>query len=83
MTKRIDRINLENENKETLILKWKQLRSEFFNLLDEDMEKFEKLHGRHPLYDSVVKHFDKNFKEINQIVESEINELLKNKAANQ
>lgn len=66
----------EKMTKEKLAAQWKRLRSEYFNLLNEDIEKFEKLHGEHPLYDSVVKHFDKSFKEINQIVESEITRFL-------
>jgi len=60
------------ETKETLIIQWKQLRGNFFNLLGEDIVKFEKAYASHPLYDSVLKHFDKSFMEVNQIAESEI-----------
>jgi len=62
---------------EELITDWKNLRVKFFNVLEEDMEKFEKLYSEHPLFDSVVKHFDKSFREVNQVAESEIEHFLK------
>ncbi|MEA3290385.1 MAG: hypothetical protein U9Q04_09435 [Campylobacterota bacterium] len=68
--------NIKIKNK--LILQWKQLRGEFFNVFEEDIKKFEKKHGENPLYDSVVKHFDKSFREINQLAESEIDLFLQN-----
>lgn len=74
--------NIENDNKykEKLIFQWKQLRVEFFNVLEEDIEKFEKKHGKNPLYHSVVKHFDKSFREVNQIAQNEINIFLNSKS---
>ena len=60
------------KTKEQLISEWKLLRGRFFNLLGEDKVKFEKLCKNHPFYESVVKHFDKSFTEVNQIAESEI-----------
>ena len=67
-----------NKTKNNLIIQWKQLRGEFFNVFDEDIKKFEKRHSSHPLYHSVMKHFDKSFKDVNQIAESEIDKLLNN-----
>lgn len=69
----------EQKTKEKLILQWKRLRGSFFIKYEEDMPKFEKLHKDDPLYDSVIKHFDKDFKQINQIAQIEIEEFLKNK----
>ncbi|MEA3353769.1 MAG: hypothetical protein U9Q33_08150 [Campylobacterota bacterium] len=68
--------NIKIKNK--LILQWKQLRGEFFNVFEEDIKKFEKKHGENVLYDSVVKHLDKSFREINQIVETEIDLFMQN-----
>jgi hypothetical protein len=68
---------MNTNQKEKLITEWKQLRGKFFNLLNEDTKKFEKAHIKHPLYRSVVKHFDKSFMEVNQIAESEIDIFLK------
>jgi hypothetical protein len=62
---------------EELITEWKNLRVKFFNILEEDMGKFEKIYSEHPLFDSVVKHFDKSFREVNQVAESEIEHFLK------
>ena len=63
---------MSNQTKEKLVIEWKQLRGNFFNLLDEDKKKFEKAYSHHPLYESVIKHFDKSFMQINQIADSEI-----------
>ena len=70
---------MRDKTQDELVKEWKNLRVKFFNVLNEDAVKFEKLHGNHPLYDSVVKHFDKNFKQINQIVQNEIEIFLDNK----
>jgi len=67
---------MENINREKLIIEWKQIRGNFFNLLQEDEKKFKKAYENHPLYDSVMKHFDKSFMEVNQIAESEIDIFL-------
>lgn len=67
---------MNNKTKDELIREWKLLRGKFFNILEEDFKKFEKEHGNHPLFDSVVKHFNSSFKEVNQIAESEINNYL-------
>lgn len=66
------------KTKEQLIIEWKQLRGNFFNLLREDKIKFEKSYNKHPLYSSVLKHFDKSFMDINQIAESEIDFFMNN-----
>lgn len=65
------------ESKEKLINEWKLLRVKYFNIYEEDRIKFDKLCSHHPLYNSVVKHFDKSFKEVNQIAVQEIEEYLK------
>jgi len=62
--------------KEELIVEWKQLRGNFFNLFNEDRIKFEKNYSNHSLYSSVIKHFDKSFTEINQLAELEIDSFL-------
>ncbi len=67
---------MNNKTKEKLIMEWKQLRGNFFNLYKEDKIKFEKSHKKNPLYPSVIKHFDKSFTQVNQLAESEINILL-------
>lgn len=67
-----------NLKKEKLITEWKQLRGNFFNKFGEDEIKFKKAYKDHPLYNSVIAHFDKNFMEVNQIAESEIDILLAN-----
>lgn len=64
---------MNNKEKEKLIIEWKKLRGSFFNLYKEDIVKFEKAYIKHPLYDSVIKHFDKSFRQVNQLAESEIN----------
>lgn len=64
------------ETKDKLILQWKRLRGSFFIKYEEDMAKFEKLHKDDPLYSSVIKHFDKDFKQINQIAQKEIEKFL-------
>lgn len=68
---------MSKNTKEKLIEEWKTLRIQFFNVLEEDTEKFQKLYGDHPLYSCVVKHFDKSFKEVNQVAEVEIEKFLK------
>ncbi|MGB5867346.1 MAG: hypothetical protein WBG69_05675 [Arcobacteraceae bacterium] len=60
------------QTKDQLISQWKNLRFRFFNIHREDTEKFKKLYENHPLYNSVSKHFDKSFRDINQIAELEI-----------
>lgn len=65
------------KSKEQLLTEYKMLRGKYFNLFEEDMKKFEKHCQAHPLYSRVVKHFDKSFKEINQISEQEIELYLK------
>lgn len=65
------------QTKEKLIEEWKMLRVQFFNVLEEDMKRFEKLYNKHRFYDSVVNHFDKSFKEVNQIAEIEIDSFLR------
>ena len=67
---------MENKTREQLISEWKLLRGRFFNLLQEDKKKFEKYCKNDPLYESVTKHFDKSFMEVNQIAESEIDIFL-------
>lgn len=67
---------MKNKTQEQLIIEWKNLRVKYFNILNEDDAKFEKLHGSHPLYDSVTKHFDKDFKQVNQIAQNEIDIFL-------
>ena len=64
---------------EELIYTWKMMRGAYFNKFDEDMAKFSKAYKSHILYESVVKHFDKSFKEVNQIAEIEIKSILKDK----
>lgn len=63
---------MQNKTKEQLIYEWKQIRANFFNLLREDKKKFEQHYENHPLYFSVKKHFDKSFRDVNQIAQSEI-----------
>lgn len=53
------------------------MRGSFYNLLGEDLQKFDKAYSTHPLYESVKKHFDKSFKEVNQIAQKEIELFLK------
>jgi len=72
---------MDKDKQEELIKEWKEIRANFFNLLDEDMLKFKKHYSSHPLYDSVVKHFDKSFRDINQIAINEIKEFLNNKSS--
>ena len=67
---------MSEKTKEQLISEWKLLRGRFFNLLGEDKKKFEKACKDHPFYESVVKHFDKSFMEVNQIAEAEIDLFL-------
>ena len=68
---------IDEKTKEKLIIEWKQLRGNFFNLLREDREKFEQSYKEHPLYNSVIKHFDKSFMDVNQLAEAEIDIYLK------
>lgn len=69
---------MDIKTKEKLIMEWKQIRGNFFNRFNEDEIKFTKAYNAHPLYDSVIKHFDKNFMEVNQVAESEIDIFLVN-----
>ena len=69
---------MKNKTKEELLYEWKQIRANFFNLLREDEQKFENSYKNHPLFNSVKKHFDKSFREVNQLAESEIKTFLKN-----
>lgn len=73
---------MNTSKKEKLILEWKQIRGNFFNRFKEDKSKFKKAYGVHPLYPSVIKHFDKSFMEVNQIAESEIDILLEETNSN-
>lgn len=70
---------MKNKTKEQLIVEWKLLRGAYFNIFNEDFEKFEKKHRSDPLFDSVVKSFDKSFKEVNQVAVQEIEEFLNTK----
>lgn len=70
---------MPDNTKEELIFQWKMLRGKYFNIFGEDKVKFKKMCSHHPLYDSVSKHFDTDFTQVNQIAESEINSYLKNK----
>jgi hypothetical protein len=63
---------IKNKNKEELIAEWKSLRGAFFNVYNEDIEKFRKKYEQHALYDSVCHYLDKSFKEVNQIAEEAI-----------
>ncbi len=69
---------MNTTKKDKLLIEWKQLRGNFFNRFKEDKIKFKKSYGAHPLYNSVIEHLDKNFMEVNQIAESEIDILLAN-----
>ena len=68
---------MDTLHKEQLLKNYKEMRMHFFNTFNEDMEKFTKKYKNDPLYELVVKHFDKNFKQINQIAEKEIESFLK------
>lgn len=57
---------------EELILEYKMLRAKYFNVYGEDITKFEKYQSHHMMYEIVVKHLDKSFREINQIAQEEI-----------
>jgi len=70
---------LPNNTKVELVSQWKMLRFKYFNLFEEDKIKFKKRCSHHLLYDSVVKHFDKDFTQVNQIANTAIDEYLKNK----
>jgi len=63
---------------EQLLQQYKQMRMYYFNVIDEDMIKFDKHYKDHPLYNLVVKHFDKSFTQINQIAKKEIDNYLNN-----
>jgi len=69
---------MQNKSKDSLIYEWKIIRANFFNRLGEDEEKFEKLYRNHPFYSSVKKHFNKSFKEVNQLAQKEIEIFIKN-----
>ena len=64
-------------SKEELLTQWKMLRGKYFNLFNEDKTKFRKQCSHHHLYDSVVKNFDVDFTQVNQIAEIEIEKYLK------
>ena len=64
---------MKNKTKEELIIEWKQIRGNFFNLLKEDKKEFEKAYKDHPFYESVLRNFDKSFRDINQIAQQEVN----------
>jgi hypothetical protein len=71
-------VSTNSKTKDNLIIQWKQLRGKFFNVFDEDIKKFEKKHALDPLYNSVIKHLDKRFTDVNQIANSEIEKHLNN-----
>lgn len=64
--------------KEQLLQQYKELRMYYFNVFEEDKIKFEKRYKNHPLYSLVLKHLDKNFTEVNQIAQLEIDNYLNN-----
>ena len=64
--------------KEQLLENWKRLRGSYFIKYEEDVERFKKYHSKDPLFESVFKHLDKSFREINQIAEDEIEWYLEN-----
>lgn len=64
--------------KEQLIENWKRLRGSYFIKYEEDAQRFKKYHSQDPLFESVYRHLDKSFREINQIAEDEIEIYLKN-----
>lgn len=70
----------DSHKKEKLILEWKQIRARYFNVIEEDTVRFEQEYAQHPLYDSVKKHLDKSFKEVNQIAKLEIDNFLESEA---
>jgi hypothetical protein len=63
--------------KEQLIENWKRLRGVYFIKYEEDSERFKKYHSQDPLFESVYRHLDKSFREINQIAQDEIEIYLK------
>jgi len=67
-----------NLTKEQLLQQYKEMRMYYFNKFEENMEKFDKHYKDHILYESVVKHFDKSFTQINQIAKLEIDNYLNN-----
>lgn len=67
---------MNNKSKEQLLRDWKLLRGAYFNIFNEDFKKFEKKHSNNPLFESVVSSFDRNFKEINQVADDEIEKFL-------
>jgi len=73
---------MNNKNKNKLIQEWKQMRFNYFNLHKEDISRFDKSYGNHPLFSSVKKYLDKSFRDINQIVDSEIDIFLDTKKDN-
>ena len=64
--------------KEQLLENWKRLRGSYFIKYEENVERFKKYHSKDPLFESVFKHLDKSFREINQIAEDEIEWYLEN-----
>jgi hypothetical protein len=65
-------------DREQLIENWKRLRGSYFIKYEEDAQRFKKYHSQDPLFESVYRHLDKSFREINQIAEDEIEIYLKN-----
>jgi len=72
----VSKNSYNDKTKDELVVQWKMLRGKYFNIFDEDKVKFKKKCSHDPLYESVVKHFDKSFMEVNQIAESEIDYFL-------
>lgn len=68
--------------KEELILQWKKIRFDYFNTLKEDKTKHKEVYGQHKLYESVVKHLDKSFRDVNQIAQIEIELYIQNNKSN-
>lgn len=68
---------MNQKDKESLIIEWKKLRGEYFNLYNEDMQKFSKKYSNHPLFESVCKHFDKSFRDVNEVAQNEVEGYLK------
>jgi len=67
---------MDNIQKDELIKQYKKMRMDYFNLFEEDIQKFDKHYKEHPLYEIVLKHFDKSFTQVNQLAIKEIEKLL-------
>ena len=70
---------MKEKSKDQLVLEYKTIRARYFNVFEENMEKFNDAYKDHPLYTHVIKHLDKSFKEVNQIADDEISKYLKDK----